>query len=45
MGVVLVLGFWPWLVMGHVLGWVKLCMGGGGEWWVLWWLLWRLVLG
>ena len=30
MGVVLVMGFWPWMVMGHGFGWVKLDMGGGG---------------
>ena len=45
MGVVLVMGFWPWMVMGHGFGWVKLGMGVGGWWWVLWWLLWLLVLG
>ena len=32
MGVVLVMGFWPWMVMGHGFGWVKLGMGGGGFW-------------
>ena len=30
MGVVLVMGFWSWMVMGHGFGWVKLGMGGGG---------------
>ena len=50
MGIVLVMGFWPWMVMGNGFGWVKLGMGGGGFWlglksgWVggwcvLWWLL------
>ena len=27
------------MVMGHGFGWVKLSMGGGGEWWVLWWVV------
>ena len=42
------IGFWPWMVMGHGFGWVKLGIGGGGFWlgsWVLLWLLWLLVLG
>ena len=30
MSMVLVMGFWPWMVMGHGFGWVKLDMGGGG---------------
>ena len=32
MGVVLVMGFWPWMVMGHGFGWVKVGIGGGGFW-------------
>ena len=35
MGVVLVMGFWLWMVMGHGFGWVKLDMDGGGWWWVV----------
>ena len=23
------IGFWPWMVMGHGFGWVKLGIGGG----------------
>ena len=29
---VLVMGFWPWMVMGNGFGWVKLGIGGGRFW-------------
>ena len=41
MGVVLVIGCWSWMVMGHGFGWVKLGVGGGGYWGearLRWWL-------
>mgnify|MGYP006869196047 CR=1 FL=1 len=46
MGVVLVMGFWLWMVMNHGFGWVWVVVGGGfcsGYWYwgeagLRWWL-------